>query len=68
MFYQYTDDPAADWDAHCRDEEAYKEKLPVCDICGMVIEGEHVWDIDGTLYCEDCIDDCRHSIDKYIKD
>ena len=31
-----------------------------CDECGAGIQvGEDYWEVDGKVYCEDCIDKCR---------
>lgn len=64
--YQYTDDPARDWDAYCREQEKQLEKLPRCSMCGERIQ-DVVYDIDGNLYCDDCIFDCKKPLDNYIE-
>lgn len=31
-----------------------------CDCCGSEIyEGEDYWEIEGTIYCERCIENCK---------
>lgn len=40
MLRQYTDDPPADWDAHCREQDALHDMLPMCCECGQRIEDE----------------------------
>ena len=65
----YTDDPVADWDRYCADQERELEKLPKCEICGEPITDEYLYDIDGDLVCEECLkDNYRRSTDYYIKE
>lgn len=68
MAYQYTDDPARDWDAYCEEQERKAKKLPICSQCGERIYDDYVYVIDGELYCEDCIDECREPVEHYIED
>lgn len=53
---RYTDDPAADWDAHCLDEEAYIRTLPFCADCGERILDEDCYEINGEAICNDCME------------
>lgn len=33
-----------------------------CSICGQLIPGgEWFYEVDGKAYCEDCMDDCKHT-------
>lgn len=44
------------------------DKLPKCDCCGETITDDFLFDIDGTLYCEDCLNDSfRKPADDYIE-
>ena len=55
----WTDDPVRNfvhWDA---EKQAELDRLPVCQICGEPIRSEHMYDILGDLWCQDCIDDAR---------
>ena len=52
---RYTDDPPADWDAYCIEQEKMMERLPYCDECGKRIEDEFLYDFDGFLICEECL-------------
>lgn len=52
---RYTDDPPADWDAYCREQERFAALLPLCDECGERIDDEVLYDFDGYLVCEDCL-------------
>ena len=63
---QYTDNPARDWDAYCEAQEREAERHPRCSKCGERIN-EWVYDLDGDLFCEDCIDDFRHPVENYIE-
>lgn len=61
---QYTDDPVADYDAYCREQDKFMEQLPYCDECGQRIEDEFCYQIDDVIICEDCIERFR----KYTTD
>lgn len=37
------------------EQEEEAEKLPECCECGERIDGEYLYDIDGDLYCEECM-------------
>lgn len=49
------EDPIDDWDAYCEDEEKEIAKLPTCDKCGERIMDDTLFEVDGYLYCEDCM-------------
>ena len=65
----YTDDPVADfnrWDAEQQDE---LEKLPICVDCGEPIQDEDVFDINGDLFCKECMmDNFKKKTERYIKE
>ena len=66
MFYSC--DPERD--AALYDAERQKEidKLPKCDVCGNPIQDEDLYDLDGTLVCEECLNaEYRKSVDDYIE-
>ena len=50
-----------------REEECAK-KLPTCDHCGERIFGEHLWKINGELWCEDCIDNSKKPTEDFMED
>ena len=56
---QYTDDPVADYDAYCRQQDAeqaaLREFLPRCSECGYIIEDDECYNLDGEAVCEECI-------------
>ena len=64
----YTDDPHADFDRHDREQAECLKRLPVCCVCEEPIQSEDLWDIDGSLYCESCMEDFKHSTENYIKE
>lgn len=64
----YTDDPHADFLRHDREQEAELKKLPVCCCCENPIQSEDLWDIDNSLYCEDCMKEFKHSTENYIRE
>ena len=53
---RYTDDPAADYDAYCLEQEAAMESLPRCEECGQRIEDECCYVINDEPICETCIE------------
>lgn len=56
MLRQYTDDPPADWDAYCREQDALHNMLPICCECGQRIEDDFCYEINDAIICEDCMD------------
>lgn len=55
------------WDSYCNEQEKKAEKLPVCVMCGETIYDDHLIDLDGDLYHEDCfLKDCRKPTDNYV--
>jgi DNA-directed RNA polymerase subunit RPC12/RpoP len=47
-------DNYSQWEAHERQQERQRARLPKCDRCGEEIQGEHYFDIYGDIYCEEC--------------
>ena len=65
----YTDDPVADYEAYDRENQAWLEKHPVCDMCGEHITDEHFFLINGEKVCEECLNDhYRQDTDDYMED
>lgn len=52
----YTDDPIADWDAYCIEQDRLMELLPRCDECDKRIDDEYLYEFDGCLVCGECLD------------
>lgn len=66
MFYR-TDDPVADWNHYCEDQEKYKNRLPLCGYCGDLINDDY-YEIEGTIICDRCLNSCRRSVEDSIYD
>lgn len=64
----WTDDPVADWDRHCAEEERELARLPRCSECDHPIQGEECWEFNGELICEECLkDNHRKWVDDYVE-
>ena len=62
-----TDDPIADFDRYDREQQALEDKLPHCDICGEAID-DHVYEIDGVIYCMSCIEaKYKRDVEDYLR-
>lgn len=53
---RYSDDPAADWDAYCREQDKALEKLPVCADCGEHVQADHYYLINDEVICPECLE------------
>jgi hypothetical protein len=62
-----TDDPVADWDAHCAEQERQAAKLPHCSECEHPITTEMCFSINGELICENCMDGHRVFTDDFME-
>jgi formylmethanofuran dehydrogenase subunit E len=40
---------------HDAETEEWLSKRPICEYCDEPIQDEFLYDIDGTLYCEECM-------------
>ena len=57
------------WVEHDAEQSAWETKLPICDSCGERIQDDYLYDIDGELYCEECIiEHFRKPTEKYMED
>lgn len=61
-------DALDEFERYDREQTEQLKRLPKCSCCGDPIQGEMLYVINGELYCEDCIDDCRKYVDDYIND
>lgn len=52
-----TDNPIADWDSYCEDEQRELERRVRCEYCGEHIANSYCFYIDGHYYCDECIAD-----------
>ena len=48
-----TDDPAADWQTFCEENEERAKKYPICSCCGQDIF-DYIYRLDDDVYCDDC--------------
>ena len=42
------------------------EQLPVCEACGYEIQDYYLHDIDGHVYCCDCVSDSQIAVEEYV--
>lgn len=47
-----------------RRNSKYEESCPRCFNCGEPITSDIAWEIDGHLYCEECIDDAKVFVER----
>ena len=47
-----------------RRNRKFEESCPRCDNCGEPITSDIAWEIDGHLYCEDCMDDFKVFVER----
>ena len=51
------------------EQERQLDKYPKCDCCGEPILDDYFYNIDGTYYCEQCLnDEFRKNTDDYMED
>lgn len=57
------------YDAYRRHEaqqEAQLAKRPICDECGEPIQDDFLYEVNGVIYCENCMQESfRHSTEDY---
>lgn len=64
----YSGDPIADFNRYDYERQKEIDSLPVCDICGEPIQDDYLFDLDGTLVCEECLkDNYRKPVEDYIE-
>ena len=62
-------DPLRDADMYDMERQKELDKLPKCDICGEPIQDDFLYDLDGTLVCDECLKtEYRKPVDDYIED
>lgn len=53
-------------DAYQAEQDAQLKRRPICAHCNEPIQDDYLFDIDGKLYCEECMKDLyRHSAENY---
>jgi formylmethanofuran dehydrogenase subunit E len=56
------------WERHEAEQQRQLEKCPKCDYCGDYIQDEHLYDIDGTIICEECMErNFKKETENYMK-
>lgn len=45
----------------------YEETCPHCSNCGEPIYDDYAWEINGEVYCEDCMNDFRVSTEELME-
>jgi formylmethanofuran dehydrogenase subunit E len=64
----YSDNPIADFERHDAQQEEELQKLPICCECGEPIQSDYLYEIDGELYCEDCMNEMfRKDVEEYCE-
>lgn len=53
----YTDDPVADYNRHCAEQQLRIRELPVCSECDHAIMDETFFLFDGEYICHQCAKD-----------
>ena len=53
----YVPDNYDAYERHEAEQEAWLKKRPICEKCGEPIQDDYLFDVDGDLYCEDCMKD-----------
>lgn len=56
VMFMKTDDPIADYDRYCAEEEQARELLPECSECGRKIEDDCCYQINDEIICEECLE------------
>lgn len=58
----YTNDPVADYDRYCAEQERRIARLPRCSECDNHITTECAYYINGEWICEECMDSYRQPV------
>lgn len=62
----FTDDPIADYDRYCNEQQKELDRLPRCSECDEPIQTEWCFEINGEYICEHCMEEHRKSTDSLI--
>lgn len=63
-----TDNPIRDFLRHDAEQNRKLNLLPRCDYCDNPIQDEYLFDIDGDIYCEKCMNkQFRRQVDDYVE-
>ena len=62
-----TDDPIRDYMAYDSEQEARRDRLPVCAYCDNPIEDDHYFLINDEVICSECLESYfRRDVEDYI--
>ena len=45
------------WEMQDREKEKWLQSRPKCDVCDEHIQDEYLYEIDGYLVCENCLEE-----------
>ena len=51
----YSDNPVADYDRYCNEQQKELDKLPECSECGEKIQSDECYEFNDELICPDCL-------------
>lgn len=60
---QRSDNPLRDFRYWSEMQEEWLNSRPICDECGMPIQKDRYYEIEGKKYCPDCIELAMKFID-----
>ena len=64
----WTDDPVADFERYDAILQEQLKQMPHCINCGEPIQDDHLFNIDGDLFCEECmVENFRRSTEDYVE-
>lgn len=64
-----SDNPIADFDRYDAERQREEDRLPVCEICGEPIQDDYLYDLEGTLVCEECLkSEYRKPVEDYMEE
>ena len=61
----YTDEPVADYDRHCFEQQKQLETLPKCCECDKYIQSDECYEFEEGYICPDCLKDNHR---KWVED
>jgi uncharacterized CHY-type Zn-finger protein len=67
MSGMYVPDNLEQFNIHSQEQEDALEKRPLCSWCRQRIQSEHLYNIDGDLVCQTCINGCKEDTDDYTR-
>lgn len=62
----FTDNPIADFDRYCNEQQKELDRLPECCECGEKIMDEYCFEVNGEYICERCMEEHKKSVETLI--